>query len=301
MAKKASKESTFISCTARLLSPLEQSEASRAAKDIEPRNDIGRFSLIPPHPEFIIGMRSKFWPVTTKVLPVYFRDSSMTQALRNKILTYANKWTKYSGLSFSESNDPSSVIRLDRISGDGYWSYIGTDCSQIPKNQQTLNLDSFSERTPDSEFDRVVVHEFGHARGYWHEHLRPSIIELLDRQKVLKRFKQLYGWDDSTTIPNVLTPISEDNAVMKFTANANVRSVMCYDFDGSMTKNGKPIPGGSVVLEEDLQFDGQIYPGAVVPPTDGVMPGINEQGNLLVNLQNVARMLDAVGYKLVKK
>ena len=56
----------------------------------------------------------------------------------------------------------------------GYWSYLGTDVLHIPVDQQTMNLQGFTERTPESEYRRVVRHETGHTMGFPHEHMRRS-------------------------------------------------------------------------------------------------------------------------------
>ena len=65
-------------------------------------------------------------------------------------------------------------VRIARTREDGYWSYLGTDILSIDASQQTMNLDSFSMNTPDSEFYRVVRHETGHTLGFPHEHTQPD-------------------------------------------------------------------------------------------------------------------------------
>jgi len=57
----------------------------------------------------------------------------------------------------------------------GYWAYVGTTGRQIPADKPTMNLDRLDHPGPLSEYERsVVLHEFGHALGFEHEHQSPQ-------------------------------------------------------------------------------------------------------------------------------
>ena len=49
--------------------------------------------------------------------------------------------------------------------GQGSWSYLGTDATRVPKESFTMNL-GFVDRS-------TVLHEFGHSLGLIHEHQSP--------------------------------------------------------------------------------------------------------------------------------
>lgn len=49
--------------------------------------------------------------------------------------------------------------------GQGSWSYLGTDATRVPKESFTMNL-GFVDRP-------TVLHEFGHSLGLIHEHQSP--------------------------------------------------------------------------------------------------------------------------------
>ena len=51
------------------------------------------------------------------------------------------------------------------ITGQGSWSYLGTDATRVPKESFTMNLGYVDRPT--------VLHEFGHSLGLIHEHQSP--------------------------------------------------------------------------------------------------------------------------------
>jgi hypothetical protein len=71
-------------------------------------------------------------------------------------------------------------IRVAFASGNsgGYWSHVGKNSidpslSGGAPAQASLNLDSFDQSLP-GDWRAVVMHEFGHALGFQHEHQNPA-------------------------------------------------------------------------------------------------------------------------------
>jgi cell wall-associated NlpC family hydrolase len=219
--------------------------------------------VVLPREELAV-VTSRYWGPGGVDLSVQFLDSPAAD-LRAKILQYANLWASRGNVNikFRETKGRGD-IRLARTRGDGYWSYVGTDIRSIPANQPTLNLDSFTMATPDSEFLRVVPHEFGHSAGFPHEHMRGELVSLLDPEKTIAYFGQHYGWSADETEQQVLTPLSE--ASIRGTPHADATSIMCYQIDGSCTKSGQPIPGGLTIDDSDYDFAAKLYPVATPPP-----------------------------------
>lgn len=59
---------------------------------------------------------------------------------------------------------------------DGYWSFVGNDSidtSVAKPNEESMNLEGFSREFP-SDWQAIVLHEFGHALGFEHEHQSPE-------------------------------------------------------------------------------------------------------------------------------
>jgi hypothetical protein len=254
-------ERRYVGCTVKLLPPEQRVEAARTAVGVNRSNMplIGRAvaGLAALTPEHIAGLTGKLWAPTGVKLTVQFLDNPDAET-RRKILAAANKWSKTANISFTETAGQGQV-RLARTRGQGYWSYLGTDVLHIPANQQTMNLDSFTASTPDSEYNRVVTHEFGHTLGWPHEHERPEIIARLDPEKTIAYFMQTQGWSRDEVIQQLLTPPPD---IDPRSLPSDVRSIMCYELPGSITKDGQPIPGGLDIDEEDARLAGILYPRA---------------------------------------
>ena len=115
---------------------------------------------------------------------------------------------------------------IARTAGDGYWSYLGTDVLLIPANEPTMNLDSFTMNTPDSEFFRVVRHETGHTMGFPHEHMRKEIVDRIDPKKAIAFFgAPPNNWTPAEVTQQVLTPLNSSALIA--TAQADSRSITC--------------------------------------------------------------------------
>jgi hypothetical protein len=187
------------------------------------------------------------------------RKPSVT--LRKRILRHMNARAKTANVKFVETKtDPQvGIARLDSPPDmAGYWSYVGTEILEIPKNQPTLNLEAFTMKTPESEFHRVVRHETGHTLGFPHEHMRRQLVAKIDPVKAIKFFKDTQGWSAQETRGQVLTPLEQSSLLG--TVHADPKSIMCYQIPGEITKDGKQIIGGTDIDKLDYAFAASVYP-----------------------------------------
>ena len=108
------------------------------------------------------GERKKLWH--KKTLNVCFVEKHPRE---DEIFELAKTWSKYCGIEFRKvTKRRDSDIRIGYDSREGAWSYVGTDCAEIPLNELTMNLGFIDKAT--------VLHEFGHALGLIHEHQSPA-------------------------------------------------------------------------------------------------------------------------------
>ncbi|HYN82221.1 MAG TPA: M12 family metallopeptidase [Gemmatimonadaceae bacterium] len=260
----------IITCRPKYLPQEHWIRAARHAVAINPMNHSPGERMSAAMPGFVdgpmrIAVRTKrYWGPAGVHLTVGFLDNPPA-ALRKKILLHMNAWNKMANVKFSLSNtDP--VVRIARIENDpendGYWSYLGTEIKEIEPDQPTMNLEQFTLKTPDAEFYRVVRHETGHTMGFDHEHMRRELVQLIDVKKAIAFYREDQHWSEQEVRDQVLTPIEERS--IRGTLHADPNSIMCYQIDGSITKNGKPILGGLDIDKLDYEFAGLIYPKAVL-------------------------------------
>lgn len=248
-----------------------------------------------PSPSHLAVLTSKYWGSGGVKLGVKFLDTS-DATLKNKILAHMNVWGERANVKFAESAQ--GQVRVARAPGDGYWSYLGTDVLSIPASQPTMNLDSFSLSTAESEYRRVVPHETGHTLGFPHEHMRRALIDLLDPAKTVAYFQRTYRWDAETTRQQVLTPL-EESSIMG-TPGAEASSIMCYQLPGACTKSGAPIPGGGDLSELDRTFSAKLYPPAAPPPPPPPPAGWSNEVRVRVAVAAAVEALEQAGYRVTR-
>jgi hypothetical protein len=259
-------------CVPRPITEKQMIDAADVAVSINPTNQPHSAVVAraleggPPHRARIAVVISKRWPASGVRLTVKFMDNPEA-ALRRRILSHMNAWGKTANVVFTETNGTGQVrlARLDTPEDGGYWSYVGTEILTIAKSQPTLNLEAFTMKTSEREFTRVVRHEAGHTLGFPHEHMRRELVDLIDREAAIRSFMKSQGWSRQEVINQVLTPLEESS--IQGTLNADSKSIMCYQIDGSITKNHKPILGGLDIDESDAKFASSIYPKAVAKKT----------------------------------
>jgi hypothetical protein len=296
-----------VSCTIKQLPPELRAEGVRVAVEENPQNAVssagrGLAALMPP--EALALLTAKRWgPKVDR--SVRFLDTTNAE-LKAKILAYANEWGKYANVRYRETAGTGDV-RLT-LRGGGYWSYLGTDTRLISANQPTMSLHGFTLATPEGEYSRVVVHEFGHDLGFNHEHEQPAIQELLDIEKTIREFQRTQGWSRADVIQQIFSPPAPGEVTAS--GRGDARSIMCYSFPGSCTKSGMPIPGGDKLTDEDKRHVGVIYPKADAPPPPPPVEPPPVTGRLAfpvppgsavsLDLVDVVANLKAAGYAVTK-
>jgi hypothetical protein len=249
-------------CIPKRLPRAQWEEAADLAAKINPVNRPPIHRLTRIMPGFVptkarlAVLTTKYWGPKGVRLTVGFLDNPSAE-LRKRILLHMNTWAKTANVTFVPARtDPQ--VRIARTPGDGHWSYLGTDIRLIKKGEPTMNLDSFTMSTAESEYKRVVRHETGHTLGFPHEHMRKQLVAKIHVQKAIAYFGKHYGWSPEDVRLQVLTPLETSSLIG--TASADARSIMCYQLPGEITKDGKPILGGTDIDAWDYEFISLIYP-----------------------------------------
>ncbi len=192
-----------------------------------------------------------------KTLGVYFMNGSATQ--KAKVKEQAVKWSQFANIKLDfAASKAKAQVRISFVADPGSWSYIGTDCLGIAKAKPTMNFGWLKDNTDATEYERVVVHEFGHALGAIHEHQNPKGGIQWNLAAVHKYFAGPPNfWSKQDTDINVVGKYSVDQL------NASTfdpDSIMLYHFDGALIKGGKPTKLNTKMSAGDKAFIKQQYP-----------------------------------------
>lgn len=199
-----------------------------------------------------VGVRGKYWPVGATVKVKFVGG---TTAQRQFVKDGFAEWGKFANIKPVYTTGASD-IRVGFNSGDGSWSYTGTDAKSRPSGEITLNIGW-------SGLD-VCLHEIGHAIGLAHEQSNPKKGICWNEAKVIQDLSgPPNNWDEATIRSNVFfkyAPSSVD------ATNFDAVSIMQYSIPDTWTCEGIGIPGGVKISAQDASFIASIYPFTVTPP-----------------------------------
>ena len=196
-------------------------------------------------------LKAKKWP-NGSTLRIRFLggDSSQHAAVQQ----FATEWTQYANLKLNFNNASDAEIRI-AFQDDGAWSFIGTDCRDIPGDQPTMNFGWLDQG--------VVLHEFGHAIGLIHEHQNPLGGIKWNKKNV---YDDLGGspnfWDKATVDHNMFA--TYDRRQINGT-ELDEKSIMLYAIPARWTQDGFHSEPNEELSETDETFigDKKNYPLAV--------------------------------------
>lgn len=266
MAKKAasSRKSKIKMCCDRILTGMHKVKAMQLAIDENPTNGgmasnakrFGASAVSRPKMALIAG---KKW-MSGRTLAIYFLDGTKTQ--REKTIRFASQWSAICGISFDfKSTKAASNIRISFSADEGSWSYIGTDNLAIPKSEPTMNYGWLNDATADPEWERVVVHEFGHALGAIHEHSNPRGGIQWNKSAVYKYFS---GPPNNWSKEDIDLNVMEKYEVNQLNGTKyDPKSIMLYEFDGALIKGGKGTQSNRKLSSLDKSFIKKQYPKSI--------------------------------------
>ena len=218
----------------------------------------------------LVGETEKMWNVG-QTLRVKMMGG--TALVRSKVRQYAEEWTKYANIRFEfvDQSQPAE-IKVAFDSG-GSWSMVGREALWIPFDFATMNFGWLTDDTDESEFSRVILHEFGHALGLVHEHQSPVAGIQWDREKVYAHYLSTDGWDRAMVDAQVFARYSvQSTNFSQFDPN----SIMEYWIPASVTMDGHEVPGGTTLSDTDKEYIRRWYPSR---PTPGAATGLLRTGD----------------------
>jgi hypothetical protein len=213
----------------------------------------------------------KAWSPGLQALRVCFFDGSAQ--LRERIATVAKGWLRNpvgikldfgTGAGLRSCGTSQDHIRIG-FQYAGYWSLVGQDSyASARQNEQSMNFQGFLQGTPqEREFNRVVLHEFGHALGFEHEHQHPwSRCKDEFDWPAINRYLQgpPNNWSQQQIDFNMKQLASEDKVLSRF----DPASIMLYTFPDHFYKRNGPrtcySAGNHSLSAGDLSLLASVYP-----------------------------------------
>src|SRR5450759_1343076 len=201
---------------------------------------------------------SRTWPVGS-TLKCRFLDGSPIQ--QSKVIHYAKIWEQYANIHIDFITTKDEHVRVSFKADPGSWSAVGKDAlnsTYFPKNQPTMNFGWLEDGTDDKEYERVVVHEFGHAIGCIHEHQQPNENLQWNKEAVYAQFSGPPNrWSKSEIDSNILEKYSPQGI------NATIfdrHSIMLYQFPAALFLNHVGTPNNYHLSSKDKAFIKKMYP-----------------------------------------
>lgn len=213
-------------------------------------------AVIPaPHMALI---SAKAWPVGSRLRCRFLEGSSMQ---RHRVQQKAKIWESYANIHIDFVTSHDEHVRIAFKRGEGSWSAIGHDAlnrSYFRASDPTMNFGWLTDTTDDEEYERVVVHEFGHALGCIHEHQSPT-------EKLKWNVDAVYAafggppnnWDRATIESNILDKYSHKGI------HATVfdrDSIMLYQFPAELFLDHEATPLNTKLSNKDKAYIARLYP-----------------------------------------
>lgn len=188
--------------------------------------------------------------------------------LHQKVKKYAPMWSSFANVEFEFVNHKTGDIRISFYQGKGSWSLIGkqsetfsvnvnTGTSASGKNGPSMNFGWFNANTAEDEFQRTILHEFGHALGLLHEHMNPDSGIQWNLPRVYSYYMQTQNWSKEEVDRNVLQKYSVSHS----NGTYDPHSIMHYPISKEFTLNGFEVGRNTNLSSGDKKTIGTLYPG----------------------------------------
>jgi len=182
--------------------------------------------------------------------------------MKMKVEDIAHQWEDYANLKLQFIDSGPAEVRISFYADKGSWSGVGKDIlvhEYFPLHQPTMNFGWLRDDSPDVEFRRVTLHEFGHLIGLIHEHQSPTFDRKWNLDVVDKYFSGPPNfWGEDTIRSNVLDKYSPDAVIA---SNFDPESIMLYSFDGILFSDGLGSTNSNTSLsKKDIEMIKFLYP-----------------------------------------
>lgn len=236
-------------------------------------NSSGQLEQVTTITQGLTGETAKMWS-PGDVITVGFATGEASSFVINKVIEIAKEWETIANIKFKIVGLSGAQVRVGFAKDGTSWSWVGREVLTNPLGFKTVNFGWLDSSTSETEFRRIVLHEFGHALGFIHEHQSPTAGISWDKEKVYAFFgKPPNSWDRAKVDLNIFQKYSQSST--NFSAYDPL-SIMHYFFPAELTTDGTSFTSNSNFSSTDKQFAKTVYP---FPPTPSNASGILHTGD----------------------
>ncbi|WP_337176044.1 M12 family metallopeptidase [Paludisphaera sp.] len=250
---------------------------------------------------------SKRWPTGSKLHVVFLNGTDAWGArIRRAVREIAPTWSEYADVTF-DFDQPTAHITVNLLPqprlGIGYGTYsayLGMDCMSVVRQggQPAMNLVFHPSLANNpawlaQEFSRVILHEFGHALGFVHEHMRPDRPIVWDEAAANRVFgAPPNNWSPSTVREQIIN-VYKGGPIESGAFDPS--SIMMYQFPAGLARyaDGTPFesPNNTVLSPMDKVLANLAYPKAGVdqPAEAALVAGDPPRAGAIATPGQVAR------------
>lgn len=200
------------------------------------------------------GLADNFllWNVGQNIKVRFMNGTDEQQAM---VMTLAKEWEKYANIKFEKVSAGPSNVRVEFSSKEENYSLLGSDANMADPGKHTMHLELGLFSDPQ-RLKRTVVHEFGHALGFMHEHSSPISGIEWNKDTMYKIYSR-FGWDKDMVDAQVFKVYDK-----RYTngTSYDARSIMHYPIPAYQTRNGYSVGWNTDISEGDKQLAGLMYP-----------------------------------------
>jgi hypothetical protein len=158
-----------------------------------------------------VSDHTKYWrPGRTLKIAISDYGDGGFDIVKNAI----EQWLPYVNLNFEFIELPDSDelyegdirILLSPLLTNSGSSSLGTDAITVPAYLHTMELGMDYGST---DYEAIVLHEFGHALGFQHEHQHPDATIPWDKEKTYLQYALEFGWS-RTQVDRAVFPLPRD-------------------------------------------------------------------------------------------
>jgi hypothetical protein len=182
--------------------------------------------------------------------------------VQQRIKNVAQIWSTVANVKFNFVDSGDADIRIGVDNNGLSWSMVGNQAAESNQPAESKDMESMhygwlDRATPQAEYQRTVLHEFGHALGAIHEHQSPG-------GHINWNVDVVHAWCASNNPPWSVNDC-DDNIINQYSAEKatftrlDPSSIMVYSFPPEWTTDGTSMPMNWQISNDDKALMATIY------------------------------------------